>query len=142
VRHPFTQPLAEDLGLMETNKYHVRTKGYDLVLNGVELGAGRSATTTWRSAEGSSRCSSTSRRRSRRASARISTRFRFGCPRTRGFAIGVDRLLALIQGQEDQRDVIAFPKNGRARISSSARRADRPGFAERDAGSWSNRLTQ
>ncbi|HVY61218.1 MAG TPA: aspartate--tRNA ligase [Planctomycetota bacterium] len=110
-RHPFTQPIAEDIPLMETNKYQVRTMGYDLVLNGIEIGAGSIRNHDvalqrkvfemfeYKPQEVETRFGA------------ILDAFRFGCPPHGGFAIGMDRLLALVQGQEDIAEVIAFPKN-------------------------------
>jgi len=108
---------------METKQIPRPDQGLRPRLNGVELGAGFDpATTTWRSSGRSSRCSRYKPQEVETRFGAILDAFRFGCPPHGGFAIGVDRLLALIQGQEDIADVIAFPKNRAGEISSSARR--------------------
>ena len=110
-RHPFTQPVAEDAQYVETDKTKVRTKAYDIVMNGVELGAGSIRNHDvalqrkifemfeYKPAEVEARFGA------------ILDAFRFGVPPHGGFAIGVDRLLAMVQGVDDIADVIAFPKN-------------------------------
>jgi len=95
---------------LESEKYSVRAKAYDLVLNGVELGAGRSATTMPSSSSASSTCSSKARGRPSPLRVRLDA-FKFGIPPHGGLSIGLDRLIAQLLGVTAMDDVIAFPKD-------------------------------
>jgi aspartyl-tRNA synthetase len=108
--HPFTMPHPDDLALMTTDPMSVRSEAYDLVLNGWELGSG------------SVRIHREDIQRMvfdalgitpDEAEARFGFllgAFRFGAPPHAGFAVGVDRFVALLAGEENIREVIAFPK--------------------------------
>jgi|FLOH01.1.fsa_nt_gi aspartyl-tRNA synthetase len=113
--HPFTCPVMEDLpALLAGEKASIRSRAYDLVLNGVELGSGsvrihdRDLQKTIFAAIGLSE---------EVANERFSfllEAFRYGVPPHAGFAIGLDRLYALLFGADTIRDVIAFPKTATA----------------------------
>jgi aspartyl-tRNA synthetase len=108
--HPFTSPHPDDLDRLESDPLSVRSQAYDLVLNGWELGSG------------------SVRIHRRDMQARIFAllgitpeeqaakfgflldAFRFGPPPHAGFAFGTDRLVALLCGEENIREVIAYPK--------------------------------
>jgi aspartyl-tRNA synthetase len=108
--HPFTMPHPDDLALMAADPLAVRSAAYDLVLNGWELGSG------------SVRVHREDIQRSifdalgitpDEAEARFGFllgAFRYGAPPHAGFAIGVDRFVAVLAGEENIREVIAFPK--------------------------------
>ncbi len=108
--HPFTMPHPEDLDLLESDPLAVRSEAYDLVLNGWELGSG------------SIRIHREDIQRKVFDALGISPddaedrfgfllgAFRYGAPPHGGFAVGVDRLVALLAGEENIREVIAFPK--------------------------------
>ena len=108
--HPFTMPHPEDLDLLESDPLAVRSQAYDLVLNGWELGSG------------SIRIHREDIQRRVFAALGISAEdaearfgfllgaFRYGAPPHGGFAVGVDRFVALLAGVDNIREVIAFPK--------------------------------
>jgi len=108
--HPFTMPHPEDLDLLETSPLEVRSQAYDLVLNGWELGSGsirihrEDIQRRVFDALGISRDEAESR------FGFLLGAFRYGAPPHGGFAVGVDRLVALLAGEENIREVIAFPK--------------------------------
>jgi aspartyl-tRNA synthetase len=109
-RQPFTQPRPEDLAQIESDKYAVRTKGYDLVLDGAELGGGSIRNHDLGLQR---RIFHMFEYRPEDVEARFGAvldAFRFGVPPHGGIAIGVDRLVALLQGLEAIGEVIAFPK--------------------------------
>ena len=110
MHHPFTSPVAEDVGLLADDPGAVRARAYDVVMDGVELGGG------------SIRISDPELQRRMFAALGIAEAeaesrfgflleaFRFGVPPHGGIALGVDRLIMLMAGRESIRDVIAFPK--------------------------------
>ena len=109
--HPFTSPVLEDVeALAAGQKDGVRSRAYDLVLNGVELGSGsirihdRDLQQTLFSAIGIPPEEAEVR------FTHLMEAFRYGAPPHGGFAIGLDRLYALMFGAASIRDVIAFPK--------------------------------
>ncbi|NBR63333.1 MAG: aspartate--tRNA ligase [Verrucomicrobia bacterium] len=112
--HPFTAPVEEDLLLLDQEPQRVRGQHYDLVLNGVELGGG-----SIRIHRGELQ-DKLFREILKLPGEIVTSRFgymvealRFGAPPHGGIALGFDRLMALLLGQESIRDVIAFPKNAR-----------------------------
>jgi aspartyl-tRNA synthetase len=114
--HPFTAPVSEDLGLLEDEsaKADVRSRAYDLVLNGTELGSGsvrihqRDIQQKLFAAIGLSPEVAEERFRF------LLEAFRYGAPPHAGFAIGLDRLYGLLFEVASIRDVIAFPKTATA----------------------------
>jgi aspartyl-tRNA synthetase len=108
--HPFTMPYEEDLPLLDTVPFAVRSQAYDLVLNGWELGSG-SVRIHRRDIQ--SRIFDTLGITSDEAEARFGfllSAFRYGAPPHAGFAFGIDRLAAILAGEENIREVIAYPK--------------------------------
>jgi aspartyl-tRNA synthetase len=108
--HPFTMPHPDDVALLATDPLAARSQSYDLVLNGWELGSG------------SVRIHRADVQRAVFAALGISDAdaearfgfllgaFRYGAPPHAGFAVGLDRLVAIFAGEENIREVIAFPK--------------------------------
>ncbi|MEP7046583.1 MAG: aspartate--tRNA ligase [Ilumatobacteraceae bacterium] len=108
--HPFTQPHPDDVHLLETAPLSVRSQAYDLVLNGWELGSG---SIRIHQPEMQSRIFGLLGISDEEADKRFGfflNPFRYGAPPHGGFAFGIDRLVAILAGEENIREVIAFPK--------------------------------
>ncbi len=108
--HPFTQPHPEDVHMLETDPMNVRSQAYDLVLNGWELGSG---SIRIHQPELQARIFSLlgiSDEEAQKKFGFFLNPFRFGAPPHGGFAFGIDRLVAILAGEENIREVIAFPK--------------------------------
>ncbi len=108
--HPFTMPHPEDLERLESDPLSVRSQAYDLVLNGWELGSG---SVRIHRADIQRRVFDALGLSPEEAQARFGfllEAFRYGAPPHAGFAIGLDRLIAIFAGEESIREVIAFPK--------------------------------
>jgi aspartyl-tRNA synthetase len=112
--HPFTRPAAEDLPLMEAGEFaRVRAEAYDVVLNGVEIGGGSIRIHERALQEKMFQTLGISEEQQQKLFPHLLKAFAYGAPPHGGIALGVDRLLMLICGTENIRDVIAFPKNNR-----------------------------
>src|SRR5664280_1232984 len=108
--HPFTMPHPDDVELIETDPLHVRSQAYDLVLNGWELGSG---SVRIHRADIQSRIFKALGVSDEEAENRFGFllgAFKYGAPPHAGFAFGIDRLVAIFAGEENIREVIAFPK--------------------------------
>lgn len=112
--HPFTMPHADDVHLLDSTDpqdlLKVRSQAYDLVLNGWELGSG---SVRIHRGDIQSRMFSLlgiSAEEAQEKFGFLLDAFRFGAPPHAGFAFGIDRLVALLAGEENIREVIAFPK--------------------------------
>jgi aspartyl-tRNA synthetase len=108
--HPFTMPHPDDIDRLESDPLSVRSQSYDLVLNGWELGSG---SVRIHRPDIQSRVFSLIGIDAETAQARFGfllDAFRFGAPPHAGFAFGIDRLVAILAGEENIREVIAFPK--------------------------------
>lgn len=114
-RHPFTAPLAEDLGRLEEEPRAVRLHAYDLVCNGHEIGSGSIRINEPELQRRVFRTLGMPDEEAERKFGFMLEAFRFGAPPHGGFALGVDRIAMLLTGSRSLRDVIAFPKTTAAR---------------------------
>ena len=108
--HPFTMPNADDIDKMESDPLAVRSQAYDLVLNGWELGSG---SVRIHRPDVQQRVFSLLGIDPDEAQKRFGfllDAFRYGAPPHAGFAVGIDRFVAILAGEENIREVIAFPK--------------------------------
>ena len=112
--HPFTMPHAEDVGLLDTGNpqdlLKVRSQAYDLVLNGWELGSGSVRIHRSDIQSRMFELLGIGVEEQQLKFGFLLDAFRFGAPPHAGFAFGIDRLVALLAGEENIREVIAFPK--------------------------------
>ena len=114
VHHPFTRPLTEDLELLEAGKLaEVRADAYDVVLNGHEIGGGSIRIHERDLQAKMFEILGISAEEQEANFSHILTAFTFGAPPHGGVALGFDRLVMLMCGEESIREVIAFPKNNR-----------------------------
>ena len=112
--HPFTMPHAEDVALLDTGDAQdllkVRSQAYDLVLNGWELGSGSVRIHRGDIQSRMFELLGIGVEEQQSKFGFLLDAFRFGAPPHAGFAFGIDRLVALLAGEENIREVIAFPK--------------------------------
>ena len=109
--HPFTMPHEDDLTLLEDGETEgIRSLAYDLVLNGWELGSGSVRIHRQDIQERIFTALGIEPDEARKRFGFLLDAFKFGAPPHAGFAVGLDRLTAILVGEENIREVIAFPK--------------------------------
>ncbi|MFM8868307.1 MAG: aspartate--tRNA ligase [Ilumatobacteraceae bacterium] len=108
--HPFCQPHPDDIDRLESDPMSVRALAYDLVLNGWELGSGSIRIHDPEMQRRVFRHLGISDDDADRRFGFFLQPFKFGAPPHGGFAFGIDRLVAILAGEENIREVIAFPK--------------------------------
>jgi aspartyl-tRNA synthetase len=110
VHHPFTQPHPDDWDLIETAPERMRSRAYDIVCNGVELGSGSIRITRPEQQAAIFSALGLTPEEAERKFGFLLNAFRYGPPPHGGFAAGIDRIVMLGVGESSIREVIAFPK--------------------------------
>jgi aspartyl-tRNA synthetase len=114
MHHPFTRPKTEDISFLEQGEFNkVRAVAYDVVLNGVEIGGGSLRIHESDLQQKVFSALGISEAQQKKLFQHLMSAFSFGAPPHGGIALGIDRLLMIITGTANIRDVIAFPKNSR-----------------------------
>ncbi|GAA4705515.1 aspartate--tRNA ligase [Brevibacillus fulvus] len=114
LHHPFTRPKDEDLHLFETDPSKMRAQAYDMVLNGYELGGGSMRIFKRDVQEKMFKILGHSPEDAREKFGFLLDAFEYGTPPHGGIALGLDRLIMLLAGRNNLREVIAFPKTASA----------------------------
>jgi aspartyl-tRNA synthetase len=114
MHHPFTRPKAEDMPLLEAKKFaEMRAEAYDVVLNGVEIGGGSIRIHEPQLQDKMFEVLGISSENRQLLFGHLLRALRLGAPPHGGIALGLDRLIMLICGEQSIREVMAFPKNNR-----------------------------
>ena len=115
MHHPFTAPKPEQLNLLKTDPGSVKANAYDLVLNGNEIGGGSIRIHDQLLQSQMFDLLGFSKEEAQAQFGFLMDAFQFGAPPHGGIAFGLDRLVAILGGEETIRDFIAFPKNNSGR---------------------------
>lgn len=110
MHHPFTMPMEEDIQFLDSDPGKVRAKAYDIILNGTELGGGSVRIHQDDIQEKMFEKLGFTKEEAHSQFGFLLTAFKYGVPPHAGLAYGFDRLIMLMAGEENIRNVIAFPK--------------------------------
>jgi aspartyl-tRNA synthetase len=111
MHHAFTMPKDEDMPLLETAPEQVRAKSYDFICNGSELSSGSIRIHTSELQKKIFRLLGYSDAAVEERFGHLLEAFDYGAPPHGGIAPGIDRVVMLLSGEENIREVVAFPKN-------------------------------
>ena len=128
MHHPFTSPKPGQIGLLDTKPGEVKANAYDLVLNGNEIGGGSIRIHDKETQAIMLKHLGFSDKEAKAQFGFLMDAFEYGAPPHGGLAFGLDRLVAILGGQETIRDFIAFPKNNSGRDVM----IDAPAFIDED----------
>jgi aspartyl-tRNA synthetase len=115
MHHPFTSPKTEDVHLLETDPGKARANAYDLILNGNEIGGGSVRIFDKDLQAKMFNLLGFTKEDAEAQFGFLMNAFQYGAPPHAGLALGFDRLVAILDGNEVIRDYIAFPKNNSGR---------------------------
>lgn len=114
MHHPFTAPHQDDLALLDSDPGKARARGYDMVMNGSEIGGGSIRIHEFEMQKRMFALLGIDEAEAREKFGFLLDAFEYGAPPHGGIAFGLDRIVMLLAGAQSLRDVIAFPKNQRA----------------------------
>jgi aspartyl-tRNA synthetase len=112
--HPFTSPKAEDLGRLESEPEKTKANAYDIILNGNEIGGGSIRIHNRDIQHRVFQVLGITEEDIERRFGHMLDAFTYGAPPHGGLALGIDRIIAILQGEINIREVIVFPKTGEA----------------------------
>ena len=115
MHHPFTAPKEGQLEMLDTDPAGVKANAYDLVLNGNEIGGGSIRIHDRTMQDTMFKHLGFSKEEAQKQFGFLLEAFEYGAPPHAGIAFGMDRLTAILGGQETIREYIAFPKNNMGR---------------------------
>ena len=115
IHHPFTAPKSEQINLLDSDPAAVKADAYDLVLNGNEIGGGSIRIHDKTTQALMFKHLGFTEEQAKSQFGFLMNAFEYGAPPHGGIAFGLDRLVAILGGQETIRDFIAFPKNNSGR---------------------------
>jgi aspartyl-tRNA synthetase len=113
LHHPFTAPVQEDLDKLETDPANIRSQAYDIVVNGSEIGGGSIRIHNPKIQQKVFELLKISKKQAQQQFGFFLKALEYGAPPHGGIALGLDRLVMLLTGTNNIRDVIAFPKTQR-----------------------------
>jgi len=113
LHHPFTSPVQEDMGKLETDPGNIRSQAYDIVVNGSEIGGGSVRIHNPQVQQKVFDLLNITREQAQQRFGFFLKALEYGAPPHGGIAFGLDRMVMLLTGTENIRDVIAFPKTQR-----------------------------